>query len=121
METANHIELETPAYPNVAYGPWTLALRLVEIRAGEPGWRVQAESPNYPYGNITVMTYKNYEESLKKFNEVAAGINPEVTAETERKFLCTYCDKELGKDAAFPELLPFRDHDIAYCGCKGWN
>lgn len=121
METTNQIELETPAYPNVVYGPWTLALRLVEIRKDEPGWRVQAESPNYPYGSITVMTYKNYEESLKKFNDVAAGIKPEVTAETERKFICSYCSKELGDNPPFAELLPHLDHDFAYCGCRGWD
>ena len=121
METTNNIELETPAYPNVAYGPWTLALRLVEIRKDEPGWRVQVESPNYQYGSVTVMTYKKYEESLKKFHEVAAGISPEATAETERKLQCSYCKKELGEGAAFPELLPHREYDIAYCGCRGWD
>ena len=115
------LELTAPAYANTSYGPWTLALRLVEIRKDEPGWRVQAESSNYPYGSITVMTYKNYEESLNKFNEVAASIDLNVTAETERKLLCSYCRKELGEDAAFPELLPHREYDVAYCGCRGWD
>jgi hypothetical protein len=116
-----NIELEAPAYPNVAYGPWTLALRLAEIRKGESGWRVQVESPNYKYGSVTVMTYKNYDDAVKSFNHTAAGINPEVTAETERKLLCSYCKKELGEGAAFPEVLPHREYDIAYCGCRGWD
>jgi hypothetical protein len=86
-------ELTSPAYANAAYGPWTLAMRLVEIRKGEPGWRVQVESPNYKYGTVTVMTYKNYDEAAKRFNEVAADIDLSVTAETERKVTCSYCKK----------------------------
>jgi len=121
MELTKEIELETPAYQNAARGPWTLALRLVEIRVGDPGWRVQAESPNWGYSPITVMTYKKYEDAVKKFTEVSDGIDTSVTAETPRKILCSYCDKELAADAAFIELLPFRDHDIAYCGCRGWD
>jgi hypothetical protein len=39
------------------------------------------------------MTYKNYDEAAKRFNEVAADIDLSVTAETERKVTCSYCKK----------------------------
>ena len=114
-------ELTAPAYANVAYGPWTLAMRPVEIREGQPGWRVQVESPNYKFDHVTVMTYRSYDEAAKKFGEVAASIDPNVTAETERKILCLYCKKELGGDAAFHEVVPHLPNDFGYCGCRGWD
>jgi len=115
------IELTAPAYANAPYGPWTLALRSVEIREGQPAWRIQSESPNYKYNDVCVMTYVKYDEALKRFNELAASIDLSVTAETERKRLCSTCDKELSGDPAFPQTLPHRAFDIAYCGCKGWD
>lgn len=115
------LELTAPAYANAAYGPWTLALRPVEIRKDEPGWRVQVESPNYKFGHVTVMTYRSYDEAVKKFDGVAASIDLSVSEETERKILCLHCKKELGGDAAFHEVVPHLPHDFGYCGCSGWD
>ena len=123
-EYDDDVELTTPAYANAPQGPWTLAVRLVEIRTGQNGWRVQAESPNYKYGEVTAMTYpeSDYKKAVAHFERLKSEIDLSVPADAERKVLCSYCDKELGEDfRPFLQLLPFKSNDIGYCGCKGWD
>lgn len=118
------LELTAPAYANAPKGPWTLAIRLVEIREGQKGWRIQAESPNYEYGPINAMTYleSDYDKALSHFENLRDGIDLSVPADAERKVKCSYCDKELGEAfRPFLELRPFRSYDSAYCGCYGWD
>lgn len=115
-------ERTAPAFANAPKGPWTLALRLVEIREGLPGWRIQNESPNYERGPITVMTYRDYQEAFDKFQGFKAGIDLEITEDAERKVLCSRCKKELSADfRPFFDIMPHRPHDLAYCGCGGWD
>jgi hypothetical protein len=121
MTEIKNQELTAPAYANSMNGPWTLALRSVEIRDGQPGWRVQCESPNDAYAR-TIMTYKTYEEALDRFTAVKEGIDTKVPATAARELFCSYCKSKLNDStAAFKEPLPHLPYDTAYCGCRGWD
>jgi hypothetical protein len=116
------LELTAPTYANTPEGPWTLAIRLVEIRTGQNGWRVQAESPTYKYGPVTAMTYleSDYEKALSHFEKLKDTIDLSVPADAERHARCTYCNS-ITTMRAFFSILPWRDHDDDYCGCRGWD
>ena len=116
------LELTAPAYANAPQGPWTLALRLVEIREGQAGWRIQCESPNYKYETVTVMTYidTKYDEALAHFEKVRDSIDLSVPADAERHATCTYCNK-VTTIRSFYSIKPYRAEDDDYCGCRGWD
>jgi hypothetical protein len=115
-------ELTAPAYANAPQGPWILALRHVEIREGQAGWRIQAESPNYKYQTQIAMTYleNQYEKALTHFETLCSKVDLSVPADAERHATCTYC-RRVVTHHAFYSIRPWSDSDDDYCGCRGWD
>jgi len=124
MNTLVEKEITAPAAANVPNGPWTMAIRYVELDfrpAGTFAWRVQCESPNAAKPEI-VMTWPKYEQALRTFNEMQdelIAVNYGVGK--PRRILCSYCKNDITDNAHFPQSVPQRAFDFGYCGCGGWD